>query len=94
MLVDPELLRALAGQTEVTSSLIGEADAGNKVTTAADGLAGSTTQWAARLIGGHVTERANVLATNVTKIGQAVRGAGNTYEVADSDLAGTFTGIF
>ena len=49
MLVNPDLLRALAGQTEVTSSMISEADAGNKVSTAADGLSGSTTQWAARL---------------------------------------------
>lgn len=94
MLVDPELLRALAGQTEVTSSMISEADAGNKVAAAADGLPGSTTQWAARLVGGHVTEQANAIAKNVAKMGQAVRGAGNAYEVTDSDLAGSFKGIF
>jgi hypothetical protein len=94
MLVDPELLRALAGQTEVTSSMISEADAGNKVSTAADGLPGSTTQWAARLVGGHVTEQASAIAKNVAKMGQAVRGAGNAYEVTDSDLAGSFKGIF
>jgi len=48
----------------------------------------------APLVGGHVTEQANAIAANVTKMGQAVRGAGNTYEVTDSDLAGSFTGIF
>jgi hypothetical protein len=94
MLVDPELLRALAGQTEVTSSMISEADAGNKVSTAADGLPGSTTQWAARLVGGHVAQQAKALTANVTKMGQAVRGAGNTYEVTDLDLSGSFKGIF
>ncbi|MBJ7339781.1 type VII secretion target [Mycolicibacterium sp.] len=94
MLVDPDSLRALANQADVTSSLIGEADAGNKVSTAADGLTGSTTQWAARLLGGHVSEQANAIVTNVTKIGQGVRGAGSTYEVTDSELAGTFKGIF
>jgi hypothetical protein len=94
MLVDSELLRALAGQTEVTSSMISEADAGNKVSTAADGLPGSTTQWAARLVGGHVAQQAKALTANVTKMGQAVRGAGNTYEVTDLDLSGSFKGIF
>jgi hypothetical protein len=94
MLFDPELLRALAGQADVTSSMISEAAAGTKVSTAADGLSGSTTQWAARLVGGHVTDQANAIATNVSKIGQAVRGAGNAYEVTDSQLAGSFQGIF
>jgi hypothetical protein len=94
MLVDPEMLRAVAGQTEVTSSMIAEADVGTKVSTAADGLSGSTTQWAARLVGRHVAEQANAIATNVTMMGQAVKGAGNTYEVTDSELAGSFKGIF
>ena len=94
MLVDPEILRTFAGQVETASSIIREADVGNKVSSAADGLAGSTTQWAARLIAGHVTEQANAITANVTEMGQAVRGAGNTYEVTDSDLAGSFKGIF
>jgi hypothetical protein len=94
VLVDPEILKVFAGQVETASSTILEADVGNKVATAADGLAGSTTQWAARLVGGHVTEQANAIAANVSKMGQAVRGAGNAYEVTDSDLAGSFKGIF
>jgi len=94
VLVDPEVLHAFAGQVDTASSTIREADVGNKVSTAADGLPGSTTQWAARLVGAHVTEQANAIAANVTKMGQAVRGAGNTYEVTDSDLAGNFTEIF
>ena len=88
------MLRALAGQSDVTSSMISEVVAGTKVTIAADGLSGSTTQWAARLVGGHVTDQAKAIATSVTKMGQAVRGAGNAYEVTDSQLAGSFQGIF
>ena len=94
MLVNPEMLRALAEQTNVTSSMITEADVGKKVSVAADGLPGSTTQWAARLVGDHVTQQANAIATNVTKMGQAVKGAGNTYDVSDSDLAQSFKGVF
>ena len=94
MFVDPEILRAFAGQVDTASSIIRESDIGNKVTSAADGLPGSTTQWAARLVGAHITEQANAIAGNVTKMGHAVRGASNTYEVADSDLAGSFKGIF
>jgi uncharacterized protein YukE len=94
MLVDPDILRAFAGQVDAASSTIREADVGKKVSTAADGLPGSTTQWAARLVGGHVTEQANAIAASVTKMGEAVRGAGNTYEVTDTGLAENFKGIF
>ena len=94
MLVDPELLRAFAGQVDRASSIVREADVGTKASASADGLPGSTTQWAARLVGAHVTEQANAIAANVTKMGQAVRGANNAYEVTDSDLAGNFKGIF
>ncbi|MCV7204730.1 hypothetical protein B7435_09790 [Mycolicibacterium peregrinum] len=94
MEVDPEVLRAFAGQVEIASGLIREADVGNKVATAADGLDGSTTQWAARLVGAHVKEVAEKIATNVNNMGTAVRGAAGTYEVSDADLAGSFKGIF
>ena len=94
MLVDPEILRAFAGQVATASTAIREADVGNKVSTAADGLPGSTTQWATRLVGGHVTEQANAIAASVTKMGEAVRGAGDRYEVTDNDLAESLKGIF
>ena len=94
MEVDPEILRAFAGQVDTASALIAEADVGDKVATAADGLDGSTTQWAARLVGAHVSGVAAEISANVTKMGEAVRGAGNTYEATDSGLAGAFEGIF
>ncbi len=94
LLVDPDLLRAFAGQVDVASASIQEANVGTKASTAADGLPGSTTQWAARLVGAHLGEQAKAIADNVTKMGTAVRGAGNEYQVTDEALAGSFTGIF
>ncbi|NVN50300.1 type VII secretion target [Mycolicibacterium hippocampi] len=94
MLVDPEILRAFAGQVDVASGVIRSTNVGHRVGTAADGLSGSTTQWAARLVGGHVTESAEGLAAELGDIGVAVRGAGDAYEVTDSDLASSFERIF
>lgn len=88
------MLRAFAGQVDIASGQIREADIGNKVATAADGLDGSTTQWAARLVGAHVTQVADGIAAKVRDMGTAVRGAGDSYEVSDGDLAGSFEGIF
>lgn len=94
VLVDPEVLRAFAGQVDIASANITAAAVGPTATAAADGLAGSTTQWAARSVGEHFTQVADQLAQNVAKMGQAVRGAGDTFEVADATLAGSFDGLF
>ncbi len=94
MLVDPAVLRALAVQAEAASSTIASADVGNKTTSAADGLPGSTTQWAAGTVGDHFSQMAAKMADNVTKMGQAVRGAGDAFEVTDDALAGDFDGLF
>jgi hypothetical protein len=53
MLVDPDILRAFAAQVQTASSTIAGADVGTKVTTAADGLPASTTQWACHLWSAH-----------------------------------------
>lgn len=94
MEVNPEVLRAFAGQVDTAASMIREADVATKVSTAADGLDGSTTQWAARLVAQHVKTVSDNIATNIGKMGTAVRGAGDSYEVTDSDLAGSFGKIF
>lgn len=94
MLVNPEVLRALAGQVDAASSTISAAGVGTKTTSAADGLPGSTTQWAARAVGEHFSQMATKLADNVTKMGQAVRGAGDAFEVTDDALASDFDGLF
>lgn len=94
MFVDPQVLRAFAAQVDGVATTIAEAVVGKAMTAAADGLPGSTTQWAARSVGEHFNQLADTLAQNVTKMGTAVRGAGDTYEVADDVLAGTFDGLF
>lgn len=94
MQVDPQILRALAGQVDSVAGVIKAADIDTKATTAADGLSGATTQWAAHSVGEHFKTMADMLADNVTKMGQAVRGAGDTFEVTDDALAGSFDGLF
>ncbi|OPX08024.1 type VII secretion target [Mycobacterium sp. AT1] len=94
MQVDPQVLRALAGQADSVAGAVTSADVGTKVVTAADGLPGSTTQWAVHTVGDHFTQQAKKLADDVTKMGQAVRGAGDKFEVADDALAKSFDGLF
>lgn len=88
------MLRAFAGQVEDASSAIKAVDVGHTASTAADGLPGSTTQWAVRLIGAHLTTLSDAIATNVTMMGAAVRGAGDTFQVEDTALAGSFDSLF
>lgn len=94
MLVNPELLRAFAAQVDQAAGGIKAADVGHKASSAADGLPGSTTQWATRLVGEHLTQQANAIAKSIADMGAAVRGAGDRYEVEDGTLAGRFDGLF
>ncbi|CKH15594.1 type VII secretion target [Mycolicibacterium smegmatis] len=94
MEVDPQILRALAGQVDAAGTVISSADVGGKTVSAADGLPGSTTQWATRAVGEHFSSIASKLAENVTKMGKAVRGAGDAFEVTDDSLASDFDGLF
>lgn len=73
---------------------MGGTNVGGVATTAADGLPGSETQWAARVIGEHLGLAANDIAKDIGAMGSAVRGAGDRYEVDDAGLAGTFKGLF
>ena len=92
--VDPQVLRALAGQADRVAGVITTAGVATKAATAADGLPGSTTQWSAHSVGEHFAAMAKNLADDVTKMGQAVRGAGDTFEVTDDALAKSFDGLF
>lgn len=94
MRVKPELLRGFAGQVDTASAAIRGADVGREVSAAADGLPGSMTQWAARLVGAHIATVEAKIAENVADMGAAVRGAGGRYEVEDDTLAGKFKGLF
>jgi uncharacterized protein YukE len=94
MLVDPQILRSFAAQVDAASASIRAADVEHKTETAADGLPGSTTQWATRAVGQHFAQVAAKLAENVSRMGEAVRGAGNKFEVTDDALASGFDGLF
>lgn len=94
MRVDPEILRAFAGQVDSAAADIGAAGVGGRTCSAGDALPGSTTQWAVRAVGEHFNQMATTVSQNVTKMGTAVRGAGDTFEVADDALAGQFDGLF
>ena len=94
MLVDPDVLRAFAGQVQLASTAVADADLGSVAGSGADGLPGSTTQWAAWTIGAHIRGLVGEIAEDVRAMGEAVRGAGDSYEVTDADLAGDFAGLF
>lgn len=94
MLVDPELLRAFAAQVEAAAAMIGGTDVGTTAAAAGDGLPGSETQWAARQVGGHIALVATDIAGDIAELGRAVRGTGDSYEVTDQSLTGSFTGLF
>ncbi|MBO0680137.1 hypothetical protein JRC04_21940 [Mycolicibacterium sp. S2-37] len=94
MLVDPEVLRAFAAQVDSAASVISGTNVGGVAPSAADGLPGSSTQWAARQVGHHLGLAANDVVKDVEAMGGAVRGAGDRYEVEDAALAGTFDQLF
>ncbi len=47
-----------------------------------------------RMVGEHLATLSDAIAANVTKMGVAVRGAGDTFEVEDTALAGSFDKLF
>jgi hypothetical protein len=94
LLVDPEVLRAFAAQVDAVAASIGELDVGTAATASADGLPGSETQWAIRQVGHHLGLAAKDIVKDIENMGQAVRGAGDRYEVDDNALAGTFKQLF
>jgi hypothetical protein len=94
VLVDPEVLRAFAAQVDVAAIAIANIDVRGAATNSADGLPGSSTQWAAREVGHHLGLAAHDIVKDVSAMGTAVRGAGDRYEVDDATLAGTFKKLF
>jgi hypothetical protein len=94
LLVDPEVLRAFAAQVDAAAASISGLDVSSAATTAADGLPGSSTQWAARQVGHHLGLAAKDIAKDIENMGHAVRGAGDRYEVDDAALAGIFKQLF
>lgn len=94
MLVNPDLLRGFAEQVDAAAAAISGSDLQGKASSAADGLPGSSTQWATRQVGEHLGLAAHDIIKDVSAMGVAVRGAGDRYEVEDDSLAGSFKGLF
>jgi hypothetical protein len=94
MLVDPELLRAFAGQVDTAAAAMSNLNADGTASGAADELPGSETQWATRQVGDHVYSAAKDIIDDVASMGIAVRGAGDSYEVEDGALADGFKRLF
>lgn len=94
MEVDPQVLRAFAGQVDGVAAVLSDANPGHVVSTSGDGLRNSATQWAGHGAGEHFTQMATTLADDVAEMGRAVRGAAGTYEVTDDALASSFDGLF
>src|SRR5690349_22837128 len=90
VLVDPEVLKAFAAQVDAVAGSLTGLDVSATATSSADGLPGSSTQWAARQVGRHLGQAASDIVSDIRAMGAAVRGAGDRYEVEDADLAGTF----
>lgn len=94
MLIDPELLRAFAGQVDAASMAMNGVAVDGTASGAADGLPGSETQWATRQVGDDVYLVAKDIMDDVASIGIAVRGACDRYEVEDVALADGFKRLF
>lgn len=94
MLVDPELLRAFAAQVDAAAVSLEGLDVGTTAGAAGDGLPGSDTQWSTRHVGERLGKIAADIIGDVSAMGGAVRGAGDTYEVTDEALAGDFKKLF
>ena len=94
VLVEPEWVRACAAQVDTAAAAISATDVGTTAETAGDGVPGSETQWSARQVGVHLRLIAEDFASDISAMGQAVRGMGDSYEVVDKALAGNFTKLF
>lgn len=94
LMVRPEILRTFNNQVQDASRTIAGEDSGAKVTAAGDGLPGSTTQWICQMVGNHVAGVEKKIADAVSAQGVAVRGVGDTFEVADGALATSFGKIY
>ena len=93
-MVDPEVLKAFAAQVDAVEAALAGLDVEAASTSSADGLPGSSTQWAVRQVGHHLGVAARDIISDIGAMATAVRGAGDRYEVEDADLAGTFKQLF
>ncbi|ATL70035.1 hypothetical protein CRH09_31475 [Nocardia terpenica] len=94
MLVDPAILRAFAVQVGEASKALTDAGLKDKVFGSGDGVGGSALQWAVHGLGVNLDAPLAKFATEVGWMGDAVRGAADTFEVSDEELAGRFAMLY
>lgn len=90
MEVDPVALKAFADQVDSAGMTITEVQLPATVAGACSGLDGSTSAWAAQLVGTHLGTLVEAHTRSVDAMGIAVRGAGDSFVVTDDDLADDF----
>ncbi|WAC57547.1 type VII secretion target [Gordonia sp. SL306] len=94
MLVDPDTLRAFAGETSRTADTVSENDLSNSVPAAFAGMPGSTSLWAANSIDAFVTGLVTNLSDGFDALATAARGSADSYQVTDQDLAVAIDKVF
>lgn len=87
MLVDPEILRAFAGETSRTSDSIADNQLAGDVTAAFAGMPGSTSAWMAKSVEDFVRGLVIGLSDGFDELARSASGAANTFEVTDQGLA-------
>lgn len=92
--VDPIALKTFADQVDLAGTAITDANLAAIAAGGCDSIAGSTSQWAATLVGVHLGVLVDGHAKAVDAMGIAVRGAGDSFVVADDDLAEDFSALW
>ncbi|WP_207842942.1 hypothetical protein [Williamsia soli] len=92
--VDPVALKTFADRVDLAGTAITDANLGAVAACGCDSIAGSTSQWAAKLVGAHLGVLVHGHATSVDMMGLAVRGAGDSFVVTDDDLAEDFAALW
>ncbi|GAA1456496.1 hypothetical protein GCM10009619_05610 [Williamsia maris] len=84
MELDPSVVQAFSGQVHDASTAIGDTHLGAGVSASCDSLSGSTSQYAARLVGQFMSTLVDDHAANVARMGTSVTSAAETLVVQDS----------
>lgn len=84
MELDPSVVHAFSRQVHDASTTIGDTHLGAGVTASCDSLSGSTSQYAARVVGQFMSSLVGDYAENVDRMGTSVTSAAETLVVQDS----------
>lgn len=86
MLVDHAVLRAFASQTDVAATVIAANDPSPILVESCAGLQGSSAEWAANLLRGHVEMVTQDLTRVYSGMATTARGNADSYEVTEQNF--------